>query len=178
MAAEKSNGIPNELGKWCWRKKWLHISCMGISVQLFLSPPPPPPSPSPMSRKRHLGYFSQKYFANGFCKLEHLWCTVWNTKKKNAIWEKQIKGPIGRGMWRETGVIIKEEIWLALCCMSTKWQQRCSAITQAARSLKVMASSARDNCLHTCRTNSYCAHPLLPSDKCTDCWGMRSATWK
>lgn len=99
-------------------------------------------------------------------------------QEKNAIWEKQIKGPIGRGMWRETGVIIKEEIWLALCCMSTKWQQRCSAITQAARSLKVMASSARDNCLHTCRTNSYCAHPLLPSDKCTDCWGMRSATWK
>lgn len=27
---------------------------------------PPPPSLSPMPRKRHLGYFSQKYFANGF----------------------------------------------------------------------------------------------------------------
>lgn len=38
MAAEKSNGIPNELGKWCWRKKWLHISCMGISVIIVIPP--------------------------------------------------------------------------------------------------------------------------------------------
>lgn len=52
------------------KKKMAAYFVHGHKCVIFVIPPPPPPSPSPMPRKRHLGYFSQKYFANGFCKLE------------------------------------------------------------------------------------------------------------
>lgn len=51
------------------KKKMAAYFVHGHKCIIFVIPPPPQ-SPSPMPRKRHLGYFSQKYFAYGFCKLE------------------------------------------------------------------------------------------------------------
>lgn len=98
IAAQKSKGIPNELGKIVLKKKWLAYFVHGHTCNI-----PIPRSPSDQASETSRGRF-QRQTCFWFCKFEHqCFFLPSDIKNENTIGERQIKRPRERDVERDGG---------------------------------------------------------------------------